>query len=247
VAEERVGGTGGSRIYTKIPQERAGALIGSRGGTKAEIEKGTGTAITVDGQTGEVVIEYKGGGDPSQVLRTRDIVNAIGRGFSPQRASRLLIEGQILEIIDLKQVIGDSRNQMIRLKGRIIGESGKTRRIIENLTGVDVSVYGHTVGLIGEYEEVRVAKEAIEMLLKGAQHGTVYKFLNKEHLNLKKRRMSLWEERPQLREGAGEGGKAEEEEEEEEEAGAESGSEAGSGAERSEAVAEGMGRSGGEE
>jgi ribosomal RNA assembly protein len=191
---------GMSRIYLKIPVERAGVLIGNKGSTKAELEKDTGTSISVDGRTGEVVIECPAGSsDPSGILRVRDLINAIARGFSPQRAFRLFTDGQMLEVIDLKQVVGDSRNQLVRVKGRIIGENGKTRRIIENLAGTAISVYGHTVALIGDYDEMGVAKKAIEMLLKGAQHGTVYRFLNKEHLELKKRKLSLWEERPELK------------------------------------------------
>jgi ribosomal RNA assembly protein len=190
-----------SRIYLKIPLERAGVLIGNKGSTKAEIEKSTGTNISVDGKTGEVMIESAlDSKDPSGILKAKDLINAIARGFSPERAFRLLSDGQILEVIDLKEILGDSRNQLIRVKGRVIGEKGKTRRIIEKLTNTYVSVYGHTIAIIGDYEEVRVAKEAIEMLLKGMQHGTVYRFLNRKHMELKKRELSLWEKKPQLRE-----------------------------------------------
>jgi ribosomal RNA assembly protein len=189
-----------SRIYLKIPAERVGVLIGNKGGTKAEIEKGTGTTITVDGETGEVVIEAPNGAfDPTGILKVKDLVNAIARGFNPEKAFRLFSDGQMLEIIDLKDVVGDSRNALTRIKGRIIGENGKTRRLIEGLAGTSVSVYGHTVALIGDYDEVKVAKEAVEMLLKGCMHGSVYRFLNKQHLNLKKRRLLLWEDRPSLK------------------------------------------------
>lgn len=198
MAEEGV-----SRIYMKIPVERTGVLIGEGGGTKSELEKGTGVRITVDGKSGEVVIEGEAGkGDPSGILKARDIVTAIGRGFSPQRAFRLFSDGQMIEVIDLKDALGDSRNQLLRVKGRIIGERGKTRRIIEKLTGTAVSVYGHTVAIIGEYDEILVAKEAIAMLVKGAMHGSVYKYLNSAHLELKKKKLSLWEERPELKEEA---------------------------------------------
>jgi ribosomal RNA assembly protein len=194
-----------SRIFMKIPVERAGALIGSKGGTKAELEKGTGTTITVDGKTGEVTIETAAGSsDPTGILRVKDLVNAIARGFSPEKAFRLFVDGQMLEIIDLKEIFGDSRNQLVRLKGRIIGENGKTRKLIEGLTGTSISVYGHTVALIGDYEEMRIAKEAIEMLLKGSEHGTVYRYLNKEHVELKKRQLELWEHKPELKVTKGE-------------------------------------------
>lgn len=191
-----------SKIYMKIPVERTGVLIGESGGTKSEVEKGTGTKITVDGKSGEVVIEAEASrGDPSGILKARDIITAIGRGFSPQRAFRLFTDGQMIEVVDLKEAVGDSRNQLLRVKGRIIGENGKTRRIIEKLTGTAVSVYGHTVSVIGEYDEIIVAKEAISMLVKGAMHGAVYKYLNNAHLELKKKRLSLWEKRPELKEG----------------------------------------------
>lgn len=194
-----------SRIYLKVPVERVGALIGEKGGIKVELEKGTGSKIEIDGRTGDVVIEMdatSGASDPSGVLKARDIVNAIGRGFNPEKAFRLFTEGQMIEIIDLKQILGESRNQMQRIKGRIIGENGKTRKIIENLTGVVVSVYGHTVSIIGDYDEVRIAKEAIAMLIKGAMHGSVYRYLNKEHGTLKKAKMSLWVKTPALKESA---------------------------------------------
>ncbi len=103
-------------------------------------------------------------------------------------------------MIDLKQVIGDSQNAITRLKGRVIGESGKTRRLIEQLAGVSVSVYGHTVAIIGDFDEMAVAKEAVGMLLRGCMHGTVYRYLNKEHLELKKRKLALWEPRIEVRE-----------------------------------------------
>jgi ribosomal RNA assembly protein len=190
-----------SQIFLKIPVERAGVLIGDKGSIKFELEKGTGTTITVDGKLGDVVIEApSGGSDPSGILKARDLVNAIGRGFSPEKAFRLFDDNQIIEVIDLKEIVGDSRNTLVRVKGRIIGENGKTRRLIESLAGVWVSVYGHTVTLIGDYEEMRVAKEAIELLLKGCQHGTVYRYLNKEHLELKKRKLLLWERMPELKE-----------------------------------------------
>lgn len=192
-----------SRIYLKVPVERVGALIGEKGGTKVELEKGTGSKIEIDGKTGDVVIEMDaaaGASDPSGILKARDIINAIGRGFNPAKAFRLFTEGQMIEVIDLKQVLGESRNQMQRIKGRIIGENGKTRKIIENMTGVVVSVYGHTVSIIGDYDELLVAKEAIAMLIKGAMHGSVYRYLNKEHAKLKKAKMTLWVKTPALKE-----------------------------------------------
>ena len=66
---------------------------------------------------------------------------------------------------------------MARYKGRIIGKDGKTREIIVDMAEVDMAIYGKTVSLIGELENVMVAKEAVEMILNGSRHKSVYSFL----------------------------------------------------------------------
>ena len=80
------------------------------------------------------------------------------------------------------------------MDGRIIGREGKTRRIIEQLTGAQVSVSGHTVAIIGTYDAVSTAKDALENLITGRQHGTVYKFLRRRRTEPKKEKaIGLWE------------------------------------------------------
>lgn len=68
---------------------------------------------------------------------------------------------------------------MVELKGRVIGTKGKTRGLIEELTGADISVYGHTVGLLGDVLQLDIAARAIEMLLQGSEHAAVYRYLEK--------------------------------------------------------------------
>ncbi len=67
----------------------------------------------------------------------------------------------------------------------MIGTRGKTRRIIEDLTGADMSVYGHTVSLIADDVQLPIAQEAVEMLLKGSEHATVYRFLERKRGELR--------------------------------------------------------------
>ncbi|MCX8171787.1 MAG: hypothetical protein N3E47_07525, partial [Candidatus Bathyarchaeota archaeon] len=52
---------------------------------------------------------------------------------------------------------------------------------------------GHTVAIIGDVEQVNVAREAINMLINGSQHATVYRFLQRKRQELKRRRLELWE------------------------------------------------------
>jgi len=106
-------------------------------------------------------------------------------------------EDIVLDVIDLRETFGKNEREIARLKGRVIGREGKIRRLIEEMTDAKVSVYGHTISMLGEYETVTAAREAIEMLLKGKQHSTVYKLLRKIKRESKKREtLELWEKPP---------------------------------------------------
>jgi len=125
-------------------------------------------------------------------LKERDIIHAIGRGFSPERALRLSDEECVLDILDLTEYVGDSERALTRYKGRIIGKEGRTRKIIEELTGASISVYGKTISLIGTFNQNAIAREAVEMILRGSNHSTVYKFLERKKVELKKEAIEIW-------------------------------------------------------
>lgn len=171
-------------MHIKIPEERVGVLIGPDGSMKKLIEEKSKTLLEIDSESGTVTVESSE--DPLMVMRVSDLVRAIGRGFSPERALAILDDEMLmLDVMDLSKMVG-TKSDMARLKGRIIGKDGKTREIMERLSGSKVSVYGKTISLIGYPEQIRVARAAIEMLLDGAPHGNVYSFLEKKHQELAK-------------------------------------------------------------
>jgi ribosomal RNA assembly protein len=184
--------------FVRIPKERVGVLIGPDGGVKRYIETQLKVELRVDSEQGDVEISLKEEtGDPSLVFRAKDVVTAIGRGFTPERAFRLIRdENAIFDIVDLREIFGRSELDIKRVKGRIIGLNGKTRRIIEELSSSDVVVYGHTVGIIGTFEQVDAARGAVQMLIDGSQHHTVYNFLAKKRRELKKQMLELWKKAP---------------------------------------------------
>ncbi len=184
-----------ANTFTKIPKDRIGALIGPDGQIKEAIEKKLSVELIIDSETGDVTITLgKEDEDPSLLFRAKEVVTAIGRGFSPDRAFRLMRdEDAVLEVIELRELFGRSLSELQRVKGRIIGQEGKTRRIIEELTEADVSVHRHTVSIIADVEQMEIAREAIQMLLRGSQHSTVYRFLHRKRRELKKRKLELWE------------------------------------------------------
>jgi len=160
----------------KIPKARIAVLIGSKGDIKKRIQKETDTRITVDSKEGVVLVI---GSDALNLLDAQNIIKAIARGFNPEIAFQLLKPDYNLEVIDLKMVTS-SKNDLMRLKGRIIGFNGKSRKTIEDLTDTSISVYGKTVSIIGEIGDVTTAKRAISNLIKGSQHTKVFTWLQKQ-------------------------------------------------------------------
>jgi len=185
--------------FVRIPKDRIGALIGPEGRVKERIEKQLSIEMGIDSETGDVTLTLSSSADdPSVLFRAKEVVTAIGRGFAPDRAFRLIQdEDALLEVIDLREIFGRSLSDLERVKGRVIGQEGKTRRIIEELTDADVSVYGHTVSIIADPDEMDIAREAIEMLLQGRQHSSVYRFLHRKRRELKKKKLELWEKPPE--------------------------------------------------
>lgn len=168
--------------HVKVPRDRIGALIGEGGATMREIEERAEVRLDIDSESGSVRIEETG--DPVTALAAPDIVRAIGRGFPPESALSLLDDDlRMFELIDLTDHTRND-NDLTRQKGRIIGENGRTRQLMEELSGADVVVYGTTVGIIGQPEEVEVVRRAVGMLLEGAPHGSVYSFLERKHNEL---------------------------------------------------------------
>jgi len=176
----------------KVPADRIGALIGKDGVTKKELEEELSIHLTVDSREGIVSVSADSiaRADPFTAVR---VIEAIARGFSPQRAKRLMKEGIALEVIDLREYSGKSDNSLDRIRGRVIGLKGKSRRVIEELTQCGLSVYGRTVAIIGDPIEVKLASDAVRKLASGSQHKAVYNMLQKARTKRKMERMFLWE------------------------------------------------------
>ncbi len=170
-------------LEIEIPEDRIGALIGKDGEIKKLIEEKTGCKLKVSSKFGFVRIECE---DAIGFMKAKDVVTAIAHGFSPEIALRLLDDEMlVLEVIDLSALISESA--MRRIKGRIIGKEGRMKRQIEETLNVNISIHGKHVAIIGEVENVAAAREAVMMLVDGAQHSTVIKFIERKKRELKSR------------------------------------------------------------
>ena len=170
----------------RIPGDRVGALVGKEGASKKLLEERTGIKIQVDQEGGVMIFDDAEGVEPINALKIMDVVKAIGRGFNPDKAMKILDDDDMyLETIDIKDAVGDRQSQVARARGRIIGREGKTRKLIEDLADVYLCIYGNTVSIIGNSISLPIAKNAIEMLLHGSEHSTVYHYLESQRPKLR--------------------------------------------------------------
>jgi len=167
----------------KIPKDRIAVLIGVNGETKSDLQAATKALISIDSKEGDITISGK---DSLGLFSAKEIVTAIGRGFNPDIA-KLLLKGDygiaVISIADYAK----TKNDLIRLRGRLIGENGRARRVLEELTQTNLSVYGKTASLIGRHLWVELARRAVEALLEGANHAGVYHALEKKRKALKRK------------------------------------------------------------
>ena len=166
----------------RIPKERVAVLIGKSGEVKKQIEQITKTKIEVDSKEGDVSVT---GDDPITLLNVREIIKAVGRGFNPDIALVLLKADYSFELVNVADYVRN-KNDLIRIRGRVIGAEGKSRRTIEELTETDICVFGKTIGIIGQLENVALCRRAIMTLLSGSPHSSVYHWLEKKRAAMKR-------------------------------------------------------------
>ncbi len=174
--------------HVKIPQDRIGALIGEGGATMRRIEEAAEVRLDIDSENGSVRVRSVG--DPITGMRGPEIVKAIGRGFAPDAALRLLDDDLMqFDMIDIEAAARNDAD-LKRQKGRLIGENGRTRQLFEELSGADVVIYGSTLAMIGRPQEVDAVRSAAEMIIDGAPHGAVYSFLEQRHNEMKREELA---------------------------------------------------------
>lgn len=161
--------------YTKVPEDRLAVVIGKNGKTKEKIEEITSVELSIDSSDSKVEINRKNA-DPVLGWKVKMVIKAIGRGFTPKKALKLLEERETLELIKIND-FANTKDSMHRLKGRVIGSNGKSRELLEEISKTDISVYGKTIGVIGKPERVAPTIEAIKKILNGSPHGNAYKYL----------------------------------------------------------------------
>ena len=167
----------------KVPKDRIAVIIGPKGKMKKELEEQTRTHIKVDSREGDVQLIGK---DSLALFSLREVIKAIARGFNPEIAMLLLKQDYALEVVDITDY-NRQKSHLQRLRGRVIGADGKARVTLERLTETFIVVYGKTISVIGTTERCLLARRAVETLLEGSTHASVYKWLEKHAKQLRKK------------------------------------------------------------
>jgi ribosomal RNA assembly protein len=133
--------------------------------------------------------------DPFIELKAKDVLTALGMGGVPYReALRLFSDEFMLKIVDMREITGDKERDIRRILARIIGAEGKTKRIIEEITEVHMTICNDQIFLIGRLEGVELASDAIDAIVRGSPHKKVYHLLEAGRRKIKEEKMKLWKE-----------------------------------------------------
>jgi len=185
------------RLPVPVDPDRIALVIGRDGSNKRRIEEAFNVRVNVDSEKGFVFLEPGENSTMYNVFRAKKAVEALALGFSVDDVVLLAEDVYDFEVVDLGEA---ARNQadLARIKARVIGSEGKFKRTLEEITGVKIVIGEKVVGLIGDYEQLRLAKDAISRLIRGQSHQTVLKFLERESYGLRRRRLDLWERMSQV-------------------------------------------------
>ena len=120
-------------------------------------------------------------GTPEDEYMATQVIDALNFGFPYIEAISMKKEGRLLETVNIKEYT--KKNDLERVRGRIIGKAGKGIRTIANLSDCAIEIQDNTVAIIGEAQNIQRASEAIVAVIKGAKHSGVYHTLegNRPH------------------------------------------------------------------
>jgi KH domain-containing protein len=138
---------------------------------KKKLENSLNIKITNRGK--EVQIK----GTPEQEYIAEKVVEALDFGFPVSSALSIKEQDNVFEVISIKNYT--TRQDLERIRARIIGTKGKTLKTLSQLTNCDFEIKGNEIGIIGSPELMQNAQNSIISLIKGTKQSNIYSYLEK--------------------------------------------------------------------
>lgn len=146
---------------------------------KTKLEKALNVKISFAGKNvsleGSIIEEY---------IAAR-VIEALNLGFALEQALILKEEEFTLEKVNIKEIT--KRHDLKRIRARIIGTEGKTKKIMADLGNCFISLHENTIGVIGRAEEIKKVIQALISLVHGSKQSKVYSYLERERSREKTR------------------------------------------------------------
>ncbi len=111
----------------------------------------------------------------------KNAIMAFNRGFDPKTSLLLLDDNYDLSIMNIGDY-ANSQKRQIELMGRVIGSRGMIKKRLSMATSCYIKISGKTISIIGAYENIELAVSAVEMLLNGAKHDSVFLLIDRRKL-----------------------------------------------------------------